>query len=436
MAISTVEILPDENFVVLGTENTSDTIAGVFSENAGTVSNQRSLLTVLGTQGEKENGYMTVSSLRDWIDRYVDAFTGLTYSGGATLIDNINSPNPTSTLPACTSVTFGVECFNGLTGNLAADFWSVHNYLQYGGSCIVSGAYAASGITWSPTGSNPLIDKTKIPNMDVVFSLRNTRNQAEIAHFVVAGRNKDCMGIIGVSGSLSGFGEPVNGVGGQTTNAVPIYSFGTTYAQYGICVIGNKEHFGLENSSLDIITTPLMADVAGCIARTDREFYPWYSPAGVNRGGILNVLRVPDQPSEAMQTVLQDKAINFVLTLNGQGTFLFYDKTLKNTAGDPLSKINVARLYIYVAKTLGPLANQYLFEFNNAGTRTTFVSAASAILDQIKASNGILDYTIVCDETNNTQEVIDDGKFIVDLTLTPTRAIDKIVIRITNSSGS
>lgn len=436
MAISTVEIVPNDAFVVVDAENSSDTIAAVFSTNVGPTATPISLLSVFGSQGEIESGYMLITSLRDWIDRYVTAYTGLTYTDNIT-IDGIDAPySGTDVGGPCKGVASasGGDCFNGATGDLAKHWWGVHNYLQYGGVCVVAGEHGANGITWN-ISTNPLTDKTKLQIIDVVFALDHGLTQANAIYNTVFGRNRDCVGIVGISGTISGFGEPVDGVGGQTTNMEPAKQFGTTYAHFGIAVMGNKEHFGLENASLDIISTPLMPDFAGCIARTDREENPWFSPAGLARGRILNVLRVPDQPSETMQSVLQTNNVNFALTLNGQGTFFFSDRTMSDVAGDPLRFINVVRLYLYLNKVINPIAKQYLFGFNNEETRSGFVTVITGILDAVLASGGITDYSIVCDETNNTPAIIDDNNFVVDITIRPARSISKLTLRFTNQAS-
>lgn len=436
MAISTVEIIPNDAFVVVDAEKSSDTVAAVFSTNVGQTTNPTSLLSVFGSQGEIEVGYMLVTSIRDWIDRYILAYTGLTYTDNIE-IDGIDAPySGTDIAGPCISVpsASGADCFNGATGDLAKHWWGVHNYLQYGGVCVVAGEYDKAGITWN-ANANPLTDKTKIQNIDIVFALDHGLTQATLVYNTVFGRNRDCVGIVGTSGTISGFGEPVDGVGGQTTNKEPAKQFGTTYAHFGIAVMGNKEHFGLENESLDIISTPLMSDFAGCLARTDRESRPWFSPAGLARGRILNVLRVPDQPSETMQSVLQTNNVNFALTLNGQGTFFFSDRTMNDIVSDPLRFINVVRLYLYLNKVINPIAKQTLFGFNTAETRSAFTTTVSGILDGVLASGGITDYTVTCDESNNTQDVIDNNDFVVDITLRPARSISKLTLRFTNQAS-
>lgn len=436
MAISTVEIVPNDNFVVVEAENSSDTIAAVFSTNVGPTAAPVSLLNVFGDEGEIQSGYMIISSLADWIDRYITAYTGKTFNNNV-VIENINPPySGVDVGGPCTGVSSGAagDCYNGATGDLAKHWWGVHNYLQYGGACIVSGEHldASAGITWSPL-KNPITDKTKIPSIDIIFALDHGLTQADVVYKSVFGRNRDCLGIIGTTGQISGYGEPVDGVGGQTSTIEPAIQFGTTYGYFGVSVAGNKEHFGLENASLDVVSTPLMADFAGCMARTDRIQNPWFSPAGVARGRILNVLRVPDQPSETMQSVLQTNNVNFALTLNGQGTFFFSDRTMYDVAGDPLRFINVVRLYLYLNKVISPLAKQYLFEFNNENTRSSFVTAINGILTNIQADGGITDFSVICDETNNTQQIIDDNDFVADITLRPSRSISKITLRFTNS---
>lgn len=438
MAISTVEIVPNDNFVVVEAENSSDTIAAVFSTNVGPTAAPISLLNIFGDAGEIQTGYMTITSLSDWIDRYVTAYTGKTFTNNV-VVENIDPPySGVDVGGPCTGVSSGSagDCYNGATGDLAKHWWGVHNYLQYGGVCIVAGEHkdSVNGITWDKL-SNPITDKTKLPNIDIIFAVDHGLTQGDIVYRSVLGRNRDCLGIVGTTGTISGYGEPVDGIGGQTSTMQPAVQFGTTYAYFGVSVMGNKEHFGLENASLDIISTPLTADMAGCMARTDREESPWFSPAGLARGRILNVLRVPDQPSETIQNILQANNVNFALTLNGQGTFFFSDRTLSDVSGDPLRFINVVRLYLYLNKIINPLAKQYLFEFNNAETRASFRTALISIMTTIQADGGITDYSIICDETNNTQAIIDDNNFVADITLRPARSISKITLRFTNSSA-
>jgi len=232
-----------------------------------------------------------------------------------------------------------------------------------------------------------------------------------------------------VSGEISGYGEPINGVGGQT--AINITPRGLSLGQYGMAVYGNKLHFGL-NQNLNTVTSPLVADAAGCLIRTDRDFYPWYSPAGFNRGKVLNSIRLETEPSESAQTYLTSQNVNFFITVSGQGSFLFSDKTLLQDTSNPYRFINVSRLLIYLIKNIGPIAKRYLFEFNNELTRLSFTNNVEPILDEALASGGLTDFTVVCDESNNTPDIIAQNKFVADVTITSAIPIMTINLRFTN----
>jgi phage tail sheath protein FI len=174
-----------------------------------------------------------------------------------------------------------------------------------------------------------------------------------------------------------------------------------------------------------------MADAAGCLARVDNDRYPWVSPAGMRRGQILNTVRLKEQPSDAVQTHLLSKKINFATTIPTQGTYLFSDRTLDEDTS-PYRNINISRLLIYLIKNITPIANQYLFEINNERTRTSFVNAITPIFTTIQSTNGIETYKIVCDRSNNPDSVVRDNKFVVDVTIRPVNYIDTITIRFTN----
>lgn len=432
MSATNANLVPYTDLSILTREPSSDLIAAAFSTNVAAAGSTLSILSFFGTSGELSDGYITVSTLSDWVNRYTEKYSGKTSSDNIVLPRNkINQPIRNTTLPDCTAVTFGRPCYLGLTGPLSTHWWGVHNYLQYGGSCIISGAF---GSTYDYNSVNPLADKIKIPNLDVIFALEHSLTGASAVYFTVFGRNLDCIGIMGACGSVSGFGEPVNGIGGQTCTYVPFLSFGDTYAHYAVVVGGNKEHFGLETDSLDVITTPLMADFAGCMARTDREAYPWWSPAGAKRGRILNVLRIPDQLTIFCQNNVKIRNVNYALTVPPQGTYFVTDKTLNTDETSSLETVDVSRLYLYLIKTINPLADKYLFEVNNNSTRTAFTSDVSSILDGVLGQQGILKYEIICDETNNTESVIRAGQFVADIKVWPTRGIYNMTISFTNSN--
>lgn len=166
-------------------------------------------------------------------------------------------------------------------------------------------------------------------------------------------------------------------------------------------------------------------DTAGLCVRTDLERDPWFSPAGFNRGQVKNVIKLAYNPSKAERDFLYKIGVNPVVTFPGQGTILFGDKTLlaKPSAFD---RINVRRLFIILEKAIAVAAKSLLFEFNDEFTRSQFKNIVEPFLADIQGRRGIYDYKVVCDETNNTGEIIDRQEFVGDIYVKPARSINFI----------
>jgi len=170
---------------------------------------------------------------------------------------------------------------------------------------------------------------------------------------------------------------------------------------------------------------PLNPDIAGLCARTDVSDDPWFSPAGYNRGQIRNVVKLAFNPTKALRDGLYANSINPVISQPGQGTLLFGDKTLlsKPSAFD---RINVRRLFIILEKAVATAAKFQLFEFNDEFTRANFLGIVEPFLRDVQARRGITEFKVVCDETNNTAEVIDKNQFVADIYIKPNRSINFI----------
>lgn len=173
---------------------------------------------------------------------------------------------------------------------------------------------------------------------------------------------------------------------------------------------------------------PLNGDVAGLIVRTDEVRDAWWSPGGFNRGQIKNIIRLAYNPNKANRDILYKAGVNPVVTFPGEGTVLFGDKTLlaKPSAFD---RINVRRLFIVVEKAIATAAKFTLFEFNDEFTRASFRSMVEPYLRDVQGRRGIYDFRVVCNETNNTPEVIDRNEFIGDIYIKPARSINFITLR-------
>jgi phage tail sheath protein FI len=170
---------------------------------------------------------------------------------------------------------------------------------------------------------------------------------------------------------------------------------------------------------------PLNGDIAGLCARTDLERDPWFSPGGLNRGIIKNAIKLAWNPTKTNRDDLYVKGINPVVSFQGEGIVLFGDKTLlsKPSAFD---RINVRRLFIVLEKALARAARFSLFEFNDQFTRAQFVALVEPYLRDVQGRRGIFDFRVVCDESNNTPEVIDRNEFVGDIYIKPARSINFI----------
>ena len=170
---------------------------------------------------------------------------------------------------------------------------------------------------------------------------------------------------------------------------------------------------------------PLNADIAGICARTEYNTNAWYSPAGTNRGSVKNMVKLAFNPDQNSRDVLYVAGVNPVVTFSGEGTFLYGDKTLlkKPSAFD---RINVRRLFITLEKAISTAAKYSLFEFNDEFTRAQFRNLTIPYLRQVQSQRGITDFKVVCDETNNTAEVIDKNQFVADIYIKPNRSVNFI----------
>ena len=170
---------------------------------------------------------------------------------------------------------------------------------------------------------------------------------------------------------------------------------------------------------------PLNGDIAGLCARNDINDFPWFSPAGTDRGAILNAVKLPYNPTRLQRDKLYSNRINPVINSPGAGIILFGDKTgfAKASAFD---RINVRRLFIFLEQGIAAAAKDQLFEFNDEITRANFVNIVEPFLRDVQSKRGIQDYVVICDETNNTAAVIDSNEFIADIFIKPARSINFI----------
>jgi len=207
-----------------------------------------------------------------------------------------------------------------------------------------------------------------------------------------------------------------------TDNVTSFYA-PITSSSYAVFDSGYKYMFDRFSNTFRYV--PLNGDIAGSCARTDSTLFPWFSPAGTNRGAILNAVKLAYNPNKIQRDKLYTNRINPVIFSPGAGIVLFGDKTGLGKAS-AFDRINVRRLFIYLADAISAAAKDQLFEFNDEITRTNFVNIVEPFLRDVQAKRGIFDFVVICDETNNTAAVIDNNEFIADIYIKPTRSINFI----------
>ena len=171
-------------------------------------------------------------------------------------------------------------------------------------------------------------------------------------------------------------------------------------------------------------------DIAGLCVSTSATLDDWFSPAGTNRGGLQNVVKLAFNPNKSQRDDLYSSSINPVVSFPGAGPILFGDKTALASPG-AFDRINVRRLFLNIEKRARALAEGILFEQNDSTTRGGFNASMSSYLSEVQARRGVTDFLVVCDDSNNTPEVIDRNEFVAELYLKPTRSINYVTVTVT-----
>ena len=210
----------------------------------------------------------------------------------------------------------------------------------------------------------------------------------------------------------------------QTQNVLQFYA-PISSTSYAVLDTGYKYTFDRFNNTFRYI--PTNGDTAGLMVRTSIESYPWFSPAGTQRGILNNAIKMAYNPTKGQRDVLYGARVNSIITQKGAGIVLFGDKTALAYAS-AFDRINVRRLFLTVEQALEGAANSQLFELNDASTRANFVNIVEPYLRDVQAKRGLFDFLAVCDETNNTPDIIDNNEFRADIFLKPTKSINFITL--------
>tara|TARA_E500000178_G_scaffold335646_1_gene372771 strand:+ start:1719 stop:3683 length:1965 start_codon:yes stop_codon:yes gene_type:complete len=259
-------------------------------------------------------------------------------------------------------------------------------------------------------------------DVDISFVLGSGANQTRAIDLInnLAEQRKDCVVVLSPERT-----DVVNNSSFPGKEAEDVVTFRNTLpsSSFAIMDSGFKYQYDKYNDVYRYV--PLNGDTAGIMARSDTQRDPWFSPAGFSRGQVKNVIKLAFNPRKADREVLYAAGVNPVVTFPGQGTVLFGDKTLL-AQPSAFDRINVRRLFIVLEKTISIASRQSLFEFNDEITRSQFVNLVEPFLREVQGRRGITDFRVICDESNNTGEVIDRNEFVGDIFVKPNRSINFI----------
>ena len=235
----------------------------------------------------------------------------------------------------------------------------------------------------------------------------------------IAETRKDCVAFI------SPYREGVVNVASEAQQLDNVQSFFSPLTSSSYAVFDSGYQYIYDRFNQQFIYMPCSADVAGLCVRTDINQFPWYSPAGKTRGSLKFAIKLAYNPAQADRDQLYSQRVNPIISSPGSGIILFGDKTALSYQS-AFDRINVRRLFITIEQAIKGAADAQLFEFNDAATRANFINIVEPYLRDVQVKRGVTDFLLVCDETNNTPDVIDRNEFIADIYVKPARSINFI----------
>jgi hypothetical protein len=429
---------PVTNKYSLERNGKNDAIHVVVVDDLGTITgNQGTILEKhLGLSKALDSVSAVNSPQQIWYEQYLADFSSQVYAGGnpSSASDSYwgTAPRATgfTTYSGVASASFTpITTGNGLWGLAAQDvtFSAIGNktYTLTGGV-----DYSASGGMKATLGDlitsyDKFSNKDEIqvdylimgPGLDTVAD-----SQAKASYLIsLAEQRKDCVATVGPHKTdLVGQTNTTT----QTNNLVKYFS-SLPSSSYAVFDSGYKYTYDRFNNKF--VYAPCNADIAGLMCRTNIISYPWFSPAGQQRGIINNAIKLAYNPNKAQRDQLYPQRVNAIVTQPGIGTLLFGDKTALGYAS-AFDRINVRRLFLTIEQALQRAAQAQLFELNDELTRANFKNIVEPYLRDVQAKRGLYGFLVVCDTTNNTPDVIDNNEFRADIYLKPAKSINYVTL--------
>ena len=408
------------------------------------VDDKGSVTGIRGNLLEKHLGlskaFDTVSSVnspqKTWYENYLADFSEYIYAGGnpSNAIDAYHGTNPVATgfstysgdkstafVPVSTGDGLWGQNAQGVTfaaiGNTSYTLKGGEDYSSYGGM------KAELGPTITAYGLFSNKDEIQVDYLIMGPGCTSeAESQAKANYLIsVANSRKDCVATIGAHrGNVVNVTNPDT----QTNNLVNFFS-SLQSSSFAVFDAGYKYMYDRFNNKFRYV--PCNGDIAGLMVRTSIVAYPWFSPAGQQRGILNNAVKLAYNPNKAQRDRLYPQRINSVITQPGLGTLLFGDKTALGYAS-AFDRINVRRLFLTVEQALQKAAEAQLFELNDELTRANFKNIIEPYLRDVQAKRGIYGFLVVCDTSNNTPDVIDNNEFRADIFLKPAKSINYVTL--------
>lgn len=429
---------PTTNKHSLDRNGKNDSIHVVVVDDLGTITgNQGTIIEKhVGLSKALDSVSAVNSPQKIWYEQYLADFSSQIYAGGN---PSSGSDSYWGTTPRATGFTTysGVPSASFTPISTSSGLWGV-NAQDVTFSAIGNKTYTLTGgVDYSANGGmkatlgdlitsyDKFSNKDEIqvdylimgPGMDSVSD-----SQAKASYLVsLAEQRKDCVATVGPHKSdLVGLTNTTT----QTTNLVKYFS-SLPSSSYAVFDSGYKYTYDRFNNKF--VYVPCNADVAGLMCRTNIVAYPWFSPAGQQRGIINNAIKLAYNPNKAQRDQLYPQRVNSIVTQPGIGTLLFGDKTALGYAS-AFDRINVRRLFLTIEQALQRAAQAQLFELNDELTRANFKNIVEPYLRDVQAKRGLYGFFVVCDTTNNTPDVIDNNEFRADIFLKPAKSINYVTL--------
>ena len=316
--------------------------------------------------------------------------------------------------------------------SLASEFTGISTAATFtsAGSSVVnnyslgSGSHTALDVGDYQVGFDQYEDEENIQvDFLVAPGLQSDTDQKTIINYLagIAAGRKDCVVVASPSRDLV-----VN-----KTDTSLVASTTVTWAN----TLNSSSYLIVDNNYLKVynkytdkyVFIPAAAATAGVMASTDLVAAPWFSPAGSRRGQYFGVTSLAYNATKTQRDQLYKASINPIVNLPGQGILLYGDKT-KLGRPSAFDRINVRRLFLVVERAIKGAAQNVMFEFNDEFTRAEFVNIVEPFLREIKGRRGITDFRVVCDETNNTSDIIDNNQFVASVFIKPARSINYVTL--------